>query len=335
MYEWNIRDHRRDMCHQGYSFEISSAEPRPIAIEKSPLVMDRVKKMTYSATSLLTYLTCSLKFYLTYILRVRESEEMMESPDDRLLGTIVHDILHRCYSPYIGKTVTDEILNRMENESFYDPLILDVMKKKLGISDVQTGRNRVVFEVIKDFLNHFFRYEQNNSGFSIRGLEKSIDGLDFKMMHDKSELNVKLKGTIDRWDEMDGIFRIIDYKTGDIKSQNIQSFEVFRGIKVVDRRSAFQLFFYGLLLQKHQPLCPVSRLGVFSLRKPDDPLNFVSIEKREDLTEKDFRDFEAFLMAVFQEIFDPSVTFSQTPHEILCRNCPFQSQCDRIQPDFG
>ena len=334
LFEFQMKNPNVRIKHRFCDFEFRSSDVPDISIDKTDETLALLEKRIFSASSLLTYLTCSLKFYLTYVLGIREMDEMIESPDDRILGNIVHRVLERCYAPFVEKIVTADQLKEMDDDSFYDPVITGVMKGELNITDVQVGRNRVVFEVIKAFMSHFFRYEKGFPGFRVKGLEKNIEGLSLEVKIPGKPIHVKLKGVVDRWDEKDGTFRIIDYKTGEVKSLNIESFDEFRGEKISSRRSSFQLMFYGFLFHKVMPEFPVSKLGIFSLRKPEMPLTFLSIGKRSDIEPGDFHEFEQFLSWVFQEIFDPKVPFSQTPYEILCRNCPFQSQCNRIQRDF-
>jgi CRISPR/Cas system-associated exonuclease Cas4 (RecB family) len=319
--------------HQVIDFSFDTQEVKEISIQKSEKILERLIKKSYSASSLLTYLTCSLEFYFTYILRLKEEEEVYESPDYRLIGEIIHKTLQELYRPYEGK---DRAVSFQEIENIKDKIdetLLKTFKKKLKTGDVQTGRNRVTYEVMKKFLDSFFEKEKQNSGFKILMLEQKIEGVDFRFSLNGKEHQVKLEGTIDRLDVQDGIYRVIDYKTGKTGSLNLKSSEDFSdrlsGQEAVNRREAFQLFFYQYLLKKTQKYQGDYRLGIYPFKKMYDELKFVKIDKSDIIGEELVVRFEGILKGIFQGLFNLEVPFEQTKEEKNCQYCPYQSICSR------
>ena len=62
---------------------------------------------------------------------------------------------------------------------------------------------------------------------------------------------IRLKGKIDRIDEIDGILRITDYKTGAVKTSDVK-FESMDESLLPAKEKVFQLLFYTLLLGEHE-----------------------------------------------------------------------------------
>jgi len=195
-----------------FSFETQAV--KEISVQKSGRILEKLAKKSYSSSSLLTYLTCSLKFYFTYILELWEEEEPVESPDYRLVGEIIHKTLHDLYQPFCGKDrpVTYKEIEGIKTQ--VEETLGKVFLAKLQAGDLQTGRNRIAYEVMKRFLDNFFEKEKQDSGFKILMLEQKIENVDFKFSLEGKEQQVKLGGTVDRLDVKDGVFRVIDYKTG-------------------------------------------------------------------------------------------------------------------------
>ena len=84
------------------------------------------------------------------------------------------------------------------------------------------GQNKLVLKTLKKLIVDFLKNELNliNSGHEIKiiDIEKPFD---YNLRISKSLPPIKLVGKIDRIDIFDGEIRIIDYKTGIIKSGNM------------------------------------------------------------------------------------------------------------------
>ena len=77
--------------------------------------------------------------------------------------------------------------------------------------------------------------------------------------------SIKLRGFIDRLDFKDNMYRIIDYKTGEINSLHLNSIgELIE--KADKKKEAFQLLFYWYLLKKTQGDNINYRLGIFHFK---------------------------------------------------------------------
>ncbi len=319
--------------HQIIDFAFETQAVQPISVKKSVEILGILDKKSYSPSSLLTYLACSLKFYFTYVLKLREEEEMVESPDYRLIGEIVHQVLQELYQPYCGK---DRPVTYREIESMKENLegtLGKVFLEKVKTGDLRTGRNRIVYEVMKRFLDHFFEKEKQDCGFKILMLEQKISEVSFGFSLDGKEHRVKLEGTVDRLDVKDNLYRVIDYKTGKIGSLNVKSEEDFvmqlSGQEAVNRKEVFQLLFYRYLLKQVGREQGEYRLGIYPFKKIYDELKLVKVGKVEVIDGGLLERYEGVLAGIFRELFNLEKSFEQTGEEKNCQYCPYLSICNK------
>jgi ATP-dependent helicase/nuclease subunit B len=331
--EYAERNKNARISQQILDFSFETQAVKEISVQKSGRILEKLAKKSYSSSSLLTYLTCSLKFYFTYILELWEEEEMVESPDYRLVGEIIHETLHQLYQPFCGK---DRLVTSKEIEGIkaqVEGTLGKVFLAKLQAGDLQTGRNRIAYEVMKRFLDNFFEKEKQASGFKVLMLEKKIENVDFGFTLEGKEQQVKLGGTVDRLDVKDGVFRVIDYKTGRIGSLNLKSAEEFSeqlsGQEAVNRKEVFQLFFYRYLLKQSGHNHGEYRLGIYPFKKMYDELKFVRVDKSEAVADGLVERFAEVLGDLFRELFSQEVPFKQTEEEKNCQYCPYQGICNR------
>ena len=92
-----------------YNIALQTEDPRPAV--KTEAVVDFLRLLTYSATSLDMYLRCPLRFYYAYVLNLKEPEEIGEGMDRKDIGTIVHSILEDYFREYAGRRLREENLD--------------------------------------------------------------------------------------------------------------------------------------------------------------------------------------------------------------------------------
>ena len=335
--EFSEKNPETRICHQVIDFSFSARSAKEFSIEKSLQVIDRLAQRVYSASSLLDYLTCSLKFYFSHILKLKEEEEVYESPDQRLVGDIIHKTLSTLYHPYNGRDKVLSLKEIVALKNKVEAVLTTVYGETLKSGDLHTGRNRIVFEVMKRFLYHFFDKEKQSAGFKILMLEERIENIFLPFSVKEQEYQVRLVGYIDRVDiDADFTCRIIDYKTGKVNPLNLKSLSELSGPEAARRREVFQLFFYRYLLKrtwgKSRPY--QYRLGIYPFKKIYDDLKFVSIDKADIIVDEMVAEYEQILVRLFQELFDPAIPFTRTTEEKNCSYCPYVHLCGRNTEDY-
>ncbi|HLP48822.1 MAG TPA: PD-(D/E)XK nuclease family protein, partial [Candidatus Kapabacteria bacterium] len=328
--EYAERNKNAIIKHQVIDFTFDAQQVKAISIRKSQKMIELLARKSYSPSSLLVFLTCPVKFYFNYILKLREEEEVYESPEYYQVGHIVHQALYELYKPYCGKNkpVGGQEIEAIKEK--IEPKLQEAYSRELKSGDIHTGRNRIAYEVMKQFLENFFDKEKQESGFTILMLEKKVEGVDFRFSTGAGiEYRVMLEGTIDRVDIKDDVHRVIDYKTGKINPLNLKSLEELSGPGVIDRREAFQLFFYRYLLRHTLKDSGPYRLGIYPFKKMYDELKFIKVDKCDLIDEGMLAQFEDILRNIFRRLFDLAEPFVQTREEKNCRYCPYQDICGR------
>jgi hypothetical protein len=121
----------------------------------------------------------------------------------------------------INKYLTKEDLVEMKGK--LNDEVTNQFKKNYSLNSISSGKNYLTFEISKQFLTNFLNYEMKelsrNKKIKILALEKTLIH-NFKF--DELSFAVKIKGKIDRIDEVDGLLRIIDYKTGKAESKDLK-----------------------------------------------------------------------------------------------------------------
>ncbi|WP_419777365.1 PD-(D/E)XK nuclease family protein [Malaciobacter marinus] len=171
-----------------------------------------LSKLSWSATSLKTFLQCKRKFYLQYILKLKEHELSLK-PKGFELGDIVHKILYEYYEVgFDSLERLQALFTKYANKNPFLSLELEVYKKKI---------------------ENFYEYEKNRIN-KVQVLQKEMP---FNLIYQ----DIKIKGVIDRVDKQDEDYLVIDYKTSSsLKVDTIKNYE---------KSCDFQLEFYYLALQ--------------------------------------------------------------------------------------
>ncbi|MCA0932792.1 PD-(D/E)XK nuclease family protein [Lutimonas saemankumensis] len=192
-------------------------------IDKTEKVIEELKfraEKGFSPSALMRYIRNPLDFYKRSVLGIKEYRKTEETVAANTFGTIVHDTLEQLYSPYIDSELKGEYLQRMILK--VEKEVENQFRKTYSIKAVKSGKNLLAFEIAKQFVLNFIDYElkqiQKGRKIIVRGLELGIEMIHF---HSGLNLPVKLQGKIDRIDEVDGVLRIIDYKTGKVNQNQL------------------------------------------------------------------------------------------------------------------
>ncbi|OQX77490.1 MAG: hypothetical protein B6D64_08170, partial [Bacteroidetes bacterium 4484_276] len=315
----------------------------PIKVDKTDKVFQKLITMAQkglSPTTINRYRRCALQFYLQDIVQLDESEEVEETLEARTIGIIVHDALEKLYLPYEGRQIFRHDIVVLEKK--LEDQLADSFLKHYAQGEIRFGKNRLIFEVIRKFMTSFFSFEKEflkemeaeGSKLEIRKLEERIEVF---VKLPTGGLDVKLKGTIDRVDELNGVPRIIDYKTGVVEPRELSlaDWENFLDGNKLDK--AFQVLMYAWLYQKFYKVDnPEFETGVISLRKLSN--GFVKFGfKPEGSRTKDtlvdgpvLQQFEQYLEQVLEELFDKEIPFEQTKDVEVCERCNFGVLCSRV-----
>lgn len=324
-------------------------------ITKTPEDMERLRTMTYSASSVQNYLACPAKFYYASVKKLEAGAEVAESMDGGMLGSVFHDTMFALYtggealSPDFDmdrKNVTENVASPLKEitSDYIRKLLSDkreiiyakvraLVKKQLNAEEV-TGRNLVLEDVVNQYVVRTL--EKDLQLMKDRGVEKfTVIGLEQQRFWNFD--GHKFVGYIDRMDSFTpGEVRIVDYKTGKVDNAEVcidgsNAEKVAESLfspntKNSDRpKIALQLFLYDMYVADNKAvvgnkvrnvLYPVPKL--FS----EDILSSPECPEFNQIVSDKLRD-------LFTEIMDPDISFRRTDDAKCCENCDFRKICGR------
>lgn len=247
-------------------------------------------------------------FYKRFILRANEADEVEEVMGDRTIGTVAHKVLENFYKPFIGKAPSpedfDEIIQNIG--AHLAKAHLDEIKRPIETH----GRSGLVVYAISEMLTQFLKEERKRAvEYARDGREWIIVGAEEKLMHTIEVPGlgypVMLKGLIDRIDKVDGVYHVIDYKTGSAKPEDLRFTILSQLAESESKSKALQLVMYAWLMSKNHPESNDYVAGIFSLRDNKAGL-LVSHPSKQvgNVLTRDFLDqFEELLISMLQDVF--------------------------------
>ncbi|KAF0201314.1 MAG: hypothetical protein FD170_2773 [Bacteroidetes bacterium] len=307
-------------------------------IEKDQIVLDRLLVLAdngLSPTTVNQYLNCSMRFYLGTVLGLGETEEVEETIDFRTLGTVVHEALQHFYEKYKGSFPSAAEYQRFLKQ--VPEAVSAAMQKHYPGGDTKNGRNLLIVKVAETWIKRFLDLESEqgynpSAGDHMIAVEERLSASLNIATSWKGDVKVKLKGSADRIDRVNGLTRVIDYKTGKVEQKELKKNpeELFINDKDVFPEKAFQLYFYLLMASQNDKISQNTETltaGIITFRKLSE--GFLPLITDGATTSESITKFGNLLAGLIEEIFDPSIPFTRTPFEKRCNNCIFKVMCNR------
>ncbi|NTV30253.1 MAG: hypothetical protein HGA80_09255 [Candidatus Omnitrophica bacterium] len=275
-------------------------EPNRRVAEKTPAMLEFLRDFRYSASSVNLYLKNPYEFYTSYVLGLKETEDLLDEPDGRQIGTFLHELLQETFQPMLRRPfVLDDA---------FEQRLFRLCEEKFRATFARTMRSDAF--LLKAVLDHRLKVF----------LEKEREGAaavaEVLCLEQAFESRIRLAGSdlrfycvLDRVDRLrDGTILLIDYKTGTSDRLPRKDFgldvplsreRIFRDLR------SFQIPLYYYFLTREFPGECV-RAELFNLRE----------SKREAFPGTPVTSPEDFLQPYMQaldhvvsEILDPQVPF--------------------------
>jgi len=307
----NVKDHLINPA-------VAKLEDTVIEISKTTDIIDTLKawaKNGVSPSALGTYLYNPIAFYERYVLRIREAAEVEETVANNTMGTVIHETLFYLYKPYIGTFLDEDAIKSMKG------MLSAEIKKQFEVffkkGELGFGKNKLIFEVsvnhITRFLNQELEVLKEGRKLKIISLEDSISR---PFTHDSLLFPVTIKGSVDRIDELDGVTRIIDYKTGKVTLLDLKVPDL--SLLKTDYKYAkpLQVLMYSFLHLKGKNIKDVGEMhaGIYSFKNLNSgflPMNFTAArgKKESSINEDKIEEFSTVFAEIMTEIFDIDTPF--------------------------
>ena len=327
----------------------------------------KIIKEAISPTAINTYLDCELKFYFKYIKNIKTK---IKKNNNIIFGEILHKAIEILYTEkditnevienrklkvsqitdiiienlsYDQNLIKDFIYN-FENNINSDETKIDIFPKSENIEEKRTNKennfihsnqskvlNQIFKNLIKKVLYKVLLFDKKNIPFKIVGSEiGKNEVLKTKIKIDRN-VNIYLKGVIDRIEQKNNIIKIVDYKTGNY-NLNIKSIRSLFDREDKRRNSiAFQLFVYSFIIKNkyNNFLIFPNIIGIKDLFKQNSNFKFkINNNYIDDITPY-LDEFRNELINLFKEILNPEKSFLQTNNSKICQYCEYKNFCNK------
>ena len=297
--------------------KVALVSDKPKQIIKTPKLMKQLYRLAssgFSPTSLTTYIKNPYTFYKRYVLGIQDIPSIVESIAPNTFGTIIHDSLEHLYKPLIGTPLSEANLTTLK------PLVPQITKEQfqrvLGPQNFDKGQLLIVFNVVNKYVFSVIDHDIDQAkhhDIVITALEEK-----FQTPIQIGSINspIKLKGTIDRIESVDGFTRIIDYKTGQAGKSDVTLVDFEELLEKESKSKAFQLLSYCLMHNSLQPQLSPLKAGVLPIKNISDGVLEFGLKpgaqartKDTLITNQTMDAFHLVLERLITEILDPDLPF--------------------------
>ena len=292
---------------------------------------------SFSASSINDYLECPLRFYYTRVKGIRESDKVDEKFESAPFGTAFHEIMEKLYLPFKNEIISPEIIRKiLADKAALDSLVREKLDECLKYNGLPiTGKRLVTFEMLKRIVVQTLNYDMQYAPFTYVDGESTV-----KADLDTGEVNVMLKGIIDRLDSKAGVDRIVDYKTGSMKLHGKKDSAAAMLDKMFDFNNAnnrpatsLQMVLYAYLKARKDTFTLYK--GSLGSRAAED--TDMCVYQLKEMFKADLwtfscdddllRAFEERLKDLVREIFAEG-EFTARPDDRRCEYCPVRVLCN-------
>ncbi|VAX30840.1 hypothetical protein MNBD_NITROSPIRAE03-1312, partial [hydrothermal vent metagenome] len=304
---------------------------------KDSHVLKLIETMELTPTSLRTYRECRFRFYLKYIRKLREKEEISEELQRVDIGNIFHSAIKNVYSKLFGASLQDRSLKsgvrRQKSEDRGQAGLFQPQPSDYPVISCEKLTSELKSEVLREAASYDIFRKSPHARLELEVfIEKLKDFVDSEKgvfeagwtpAYLEFPVSMKLKGMrfrgkIDRVDIFQGPADsartrgvIIDYKLSEIN---------VRDRTVLDENfREFQLPLYRLMLRETVKGIDVEGLAYYDLKR-----SFRLRRVFEDLTNGDFA---GHIEGLVMELRDRDQGFEKTARERNCRYCSYTDIC--------
>lgn len=273
------------------------------SITKTPDVLDALKKIRYSATSLNTYRRCQIQFYFKYVQKLFPPHEVSGELEMRDVGIVLDTVMYELHNN--GFTPDKEGYLKAMNDIFDDTI------------------NKKYDYFTKDALGSF-QAEALKDRFGLIARQESDHYIQSKVTHSvyKEQFSSTLNGIsfvceLDRLDYTPSGLIIIDYKYKNIKAADgATGEEDFK-----DPAKDIQMPLYTAMAEIHYGKRPVQVLW-FDLKRSGGFVEAFNPELLES--------FKKYLDGLMNELLSPGC-FTGPADEGACEWCDYNSFCPFVK----
>jgi RecB family exonuclease len=314
---------------QFYTIPNKTSETESVQeIHKTDEILKRIDDMfdkSVSASTLNKYLSCPLDFYYRYVMEFGEETEIEEEVESNTFGTFIHNVLEEMYTPFarhdkqgVLKAAKPKNLTSMDIDKMlkqYEGLITKEFLKYFNEDKdaFSSGKNLLSYQMALELTKRILEQEKKfiaaqTEMVFIEYLELELKAdMEIEVLSEKKTL--RFKGFIDRIDSIGGKIRIIDYKSGKVKEDDVvvkkineDLIKTFGGTK-----HALQLALYCYLYRENYGELP-AEASIYSLINIKD--GTFPLSSKTSTVEELINLFPDFVAQLCEQIYDKELPFT-------------------------
>ncbi len=316
---------------------VSLTAPTDITVEKDATIIDRLMHKNYLSPSAINqYIQCPLRFYYQQVAGIRMPERPQDGIDPAFFGTMFHDTCEHFYRYLCQQTGRKQVLASDLQPYIEQPeRLAPFLDNAFGELQSHSGVNMIIREVITRLVLQLLRWDQAHTPFTVYDMELEVKA-PFNILTMQGPVTLTIGGRIDRLDIMNiegqPTLRVVDYKTGRIKTAPRDVEALFDGQQTGSRGYYLQTFLYASIMARREQSLAISPCLFYILSATDaqqyDPVLHFGRTPITDI--RDYApEFIDRLQLLLSEIFDPSRPFTQTDDAHQCELCDFRRLCGR------
>ncbi len=307
-------------------------EYAPKAVVKTPGMLEKLTRL--EPTPLYMYVVCPLKFYYNKIAGLRAPNPDPDKMPANLFGTIFHEAVQLYYekkaSPHIERSTIENDLNDKLHKNLNN--CVDEAFKVCKVPD-----NSVIRGIIMRYFRDVLKFDSNRAPFDV--VPQYIEKYIYTPFQTKSGYNVNVGGKFDRVHVKDGVYVVVDYKTGKWEKPVIAA-DFNTVISKCDNNQHYdyvlQTMVYSLALKDklaadktaYKAIRP-ELYFITGMSKPDFvPGVFVSADVVEDFARVE-SEVRTGIQALVDDIFDIEKPFAPCDDAKRCKYCDYKKLCNR------
>ena len=306
-------------------------------VDKKPEIIERLDSFferSISASALNKYLSCPLDFYYRYLVEFGEEKSVEEGVESNTFGSFIHKTLELLFKPFAQRDeegnyvkpspppISTSDIDKMLND--FKPILYNQFLEFFGGDEslFKNGKNLLSYEMAmeitknvlikeKEFLSNTTElvYIEQVEGAMNTELEVPVNG---------EMKRIKFKGYIDRIDRIGDKFRVIDYKSGKVKDEDVKFKVLEEGLKQSFKKTkhALQLTLYCLFFKEKYNCFPDQAI-IMSLVKSDKLFVLNYEEEIEGMTLV----FKDLVEELLNEIYNLDIHFEHDSEAKYCGYC--------------
>ncbi|MDX1830100.1 MAG: PD-(D/E)XK nuclease family protein [Lutibacter sp.] len=304
--------------------KVKSINTKLIQIDKTEEIQQKLKEISLkgiSPSAIASYIYNPIQFYEQKILGINDTDSVDENIAANTMGTVIHETLKDLYLPYLNTFLSEQHITTMQKK--VEVLLQKYFKEYYKKGSIDNGKNKLIYEVSKNQVQLFLKKElaliKEGNALKILEIEKELSS---EIQIEGINYPIKIKGIADRIDELNGVIRVVDYKTGKVISSDLKltDFSIIKDNYKYTK--AMQVMLYSFLYQKtfKENTKPIES-GIFSFKNLNEGflrINFAAGRSKDyEVTDEKIEEFMNEIKTILISILNPKNPFIEN------QNLPF------------